>query len=81
MKKIMFNDRYGLTQAVLDGRKTQTRRIVSQSLIDKYDEWYDDVCCIARPSGSVIETLQKWRKAMLIVGIYLIMNLMRMAIQ
>ncbi len=28
MKKIMFNDRYGLTQAVLDGRKTMTRRIV-----------------------------------------------------
>lgn len=28
MKKIMFNDRYGLTQAVLEGRKTQTRRIV-----------------------------------------------------
>lgn len=28
MKKIMFNDQYGLTQAVLDGRKTQTRRIV-----------------------------------------------------
>ena len=27
MKKIMFNDRYGLTQAVLNGRKTQTRRI------------------------------------------------------
>ena len=28
MKKIMFNDRYGLTQAVLEGRKTMTRRIV-----------------------------------------------------
>lgn len=27
MKKIMFNDRYGLTQAVLEGRKTQTRKI------------------------------------------------------
>ena len=27
MKKIMFNDRYGLTQAVLEGRKTMTRRI------------------------------------------------------
>lgn len=27
MKKIMFNDRYGLTQAVLEGRKTQTRRV------------------------------------------------------
>lgn len=28
MKKIMFNDKYGLTKAVLEGRKTQTRRIV-----------------------------------------------------
>ena len=28
MKKIMFNDRYGLTQAVLEGKKTMTRRIV-----------------------------------------------------
>lgn len=28
MKKIMFNDKYGLTQAVLDGRKTMTRRMV-----------------------------------------------------
>ena len=27
MKKIMFNDKLGLTQAVLDGRKTMTRRI------------------------------------------------------
>lgn len=27
MKKINFSDRYGLTQAVLSGRKTQTRRI------------------------------------------------------
>lgn len=27
MKKIMFNDKYRLTQAVLEGRKTQTRRI------------------------------------------------------
>lgn len=30
MKKIMFNDRYGLTQAVLDGRKTMTRRIATE---------------------------------------------------
>lgn len=28
MKKIMFNDKYGLTDAVLSGRKTQTRRII-----------------------------------------------------
>jgi len=28
MKRIMFNDRYGLTQAVLEGKKTMTRRII-----------------------------------------------------
>lgn len=28
MKKIMFNDRYALTLAVLEGRKTQTRRMM-----------------------------------------------------
>jgi hypothetical protein len=31
MKKIMFNDKYGLTRAVLQGRKTQTRRIAFKS--------------------------------------------------
>ena len=28
MKKISFNDKFGLTQAVLDGRNTMTRRII-----------------------------------------------------
>lgn len=46
MKKIMFNDKYGLTQAVLDGRKTMTRRIINQRtegwLRMLYDERYDD---------------------------------------
>ena len=60
MKKIMFNDKMCLTQAVIEGRKKQTRRIVPQSLIDKYEEWYDDVCCIAMPSGSTIETIKDW---------------------
>lgn len=32
MKKIMFNDRYGLTEAVLTGRKTMTRRIIGQDV-------------------------------------------------
>lgn len=27
MQKIMFNDKYGLTKAVLEGKKTQTRRV------------------------------------------------------
>lgn len=29
MKKIMFNDKYGLTKAVLTRRKTQTRRVIT----------------------------------------------------
>lgn len=32
MKKIMFNDRYGLTQAVLEGKKTMTRRMMTMTL-------------------------------------------------
>lgn len=32
MQKIMFSDEYGLTQAVLDGLKTMTRRIVTYPL-------------------------------------------------
>lgn len=35
MKKIMFNDKYGLTDAVLAGRKTMTRRIVTP----KQEKW------------------------------------------
>ena len=31
MKKMMFNDRYGLTQAVIHGRKTVTRRVVKDA--------------------------------------------------
>lgn len=31
MKKIMFNDEYGLTKAVLEGRKTMTRRMAYNS--------------------------------------------------
>lgn len=33
MKKIMFSERYGLQQAVLDGTKTMTRRIVPEGTI------------------------------------------------
>lgn len=38
MKKIMFNDKYGLTQAVLCGRKTQTRRIAYMPFMAFDDE-------------------------------------------
>ncbi len=29
MQKIMFNDRYGLTDAVIEGRKIMTRRLIN----------------------------------------------------
>ncbi len=54
MKKIMLNDKYGLTQAVLEGRKTMTRRIVhmpddvAEDDVSFYDFCIDDNdlwCC------------------------------------
>lgn len=45
MKKIMFNDKFLLTKAVLEGRKTQTRLIISQRILDHIkqfqEEYYD----------------------------------------
>lgn len=35
----MFNDRFGLTEKVLNGSKIQTRRIIPQSVIDKVEEF------------------------------------------
>ncbi len=46
-KKIMFNDKYGLTQAVLEGRKTMTRRICKYS---RPDETYDIVFPVFEPN-------------------------------
>ena len=43
MKKIMFNDKYGLTKAVFEGRKTQTRRILNPTMLferlNTYEGW------------------------------------------
>lgn len=45
MKKILFNDKFGLTQAVLEGRKTMTRRIIKGDYEDikafnANDDWH-----------------------------------------
>lgn len=46
MKKIMFNDKYGLTQAVLEGRKTQTRRMLNPTMffqrLETYEGWSNE---------------------------------------
>jgi len=44
MKKIMFNDRYGLTQAVIEGRKTMTRRVIPLNLYNATD-WKEIAQC------------------------------------
>jgi hypothetical protein len=55
----MFNDKYGLTQAVLDGRKTMTRRICKY---DRPNETYDIVFPVFEPNdydndGNIVSPL------------------------
>jgi hypothetical protein len=60
MKKIMFNDKYGLTQAVLDGQKTMTRRafyIPDKLALKYYVETDNLVICDTQHNGNIIE----WR--------------------
>jgi len=59
----MFNDALGLTQAVLEGRKTQTRRIIPEREIEKYYEWRDDVLSIG--FGDIPIYIQSLEEAML----------------
>jgi len=63
MKKIMFNDKYGLTQAVLDGRKTMTRRVVTQNSMT------DILCGYSRYQvGEVVAIAQSYRDVYLNSG-------------
>lgn len=67
MKKIMFNDRYGLTEAVLDGSKMQTRRIMKGKPLFPSDEIEsagvlgDEVQIIANGGESLITMKQPFR--------------------
>lgn len=59
MKKIMFNDECGLTQAVLEGRKTMTRRGCKY---DRPNETYDIVFPVFEPNdydndGNIVSPL------------------------
>lgn len=54
MKKIMFNDKYGLTQAVLEGRKTMTRRVIGS--------YYNEILDMSRyAKGEVIAIAQPYK--------------------
>lgn len=51
VKKIMFNDKYGLTQAVLAKRKTQTRRIIPSA--DPYNRRYEGTLKVRNKLGQI----------------------------
>ena len=58
MKKIMFNDKFLLTKAVLEGRKTQTRRLLTLTLHKKADR--GDALIEVSPSKVFFED-GKWK--------------------
>ncbi len=61
MKKIMFNDRYGLTQAVIKGRKTMTRRLEldagSEYIARHYNPIYKPQHCYYRDSRGMCQLI------------------------
>jgi|GEM_PF-121137 hypothetical protein len=61
MKKIMFNSKYGLDKAVLEGRKTMTRRIIPEKLIVEYYD-YDDYCNSIGLDGIDMSVTRKFEK-------------------
>ena len=54
MKKIMFNDKYGLTAAVLNGKKTMTRRIVKNVNLLQWLNELDDDGAIHTVKGTIL---------------------------
>ncbi len=57
-KKIMFADKYGLTKAVLEGKKTQTRRVISDKILDKiklFQDEYLNASCDILEGNDLIE--------------------------
>lgn len=64
MKKIMFNDKYGLTKAVLEGRKTMTRRFAEKELFEDengYLCWTGNFKPSAYNPGEVVAVAQNLR--------------------
>ena len=73
MKKILFNDKYCLTQAVLNGEKTMTRRVLRDNVpLGNWDETIKhlpykvgDIIAIAQPYKDIIESLPMYSNAIL----------------
>lgn len=67
MKKIMFNDNFGLTKAVLEGRKTMTRRIIPEkygNVLKHYEKGVLVVPLSCIPDDmSIEEFAEQWNNA------------------
>ena len=65
MKKIMFNDKYGLTEAVLSGRKIMTRRVVPAKVAQMIEACASPTLLVPLdciPSGMSMEEFEKqWK--------------------
>lgn len=59
MKKIMFNDKYGLTEAVLEGRKTMTRRMVPDGT--PLGNWEDTEKHSRYKPGEVVAVAERYK--------------------
>lgn len=55
-KKIMFNDKYSLTQAVLEGWKTMTRRIVTDKKLHYWKCSCPDMVIVRVPESQKLKT-------------------------
>lgn len=68
MKKIMFNDKYCLTLAVLNGNKTMTRRVLRDNVpLGNWEETIKhlpykvgDIVAIAQPYKDIIECMAEY---------------------
>lgn len=60
MKKIMFNDAFSLTRAVLDGTKTMTRRILRDNV--PLGNWEETEKMLSYKVGEVVAIAQRYAK-------------------
>ena len=60
MKKIMFSDAFCLTQAVLDGRKTMTRRVLKDNV--PLGNWKETAKCLPYKVGEVVAIAQRYKE-------------------
>lgn len=59
MKKIMFNDKFLLTKAVLDGTKTMTRRVIKKEL--PIGNWEETEKTLRYKVGEVVAVAQSYK--------------------